>query len=308
MTLTPLDFVFTLGFLGLTIAISAALGLGLTRQWLTAGGRTLLQLAGLGYLLAIATDGSNNAQNIPWAIAVTLAVIALGVFNIYKQVQGLPRWVYGAIALGLGGALLVSTSIIVLIILRPAQWATPALWFAITAAIATPASHGTAQTALALHQTLVRRQRQAYHQSSPPSNPSDTPPSPSPEPPAVEDEWVDGWDWSEDGKNTGVSPVTASPATASPAAAPQKKRSNPKHDAIRQGVTPILNGLMTAGISTIPLFLSGQLLGGIPPLTAVSLQITTLFAAALTTLLGAIAAAESIAIAIQSMAHPPSNR
>ena len=304
MTLTPFDLVLTLGFLALTIALSTTLGLGLTRQWLTAGTRTLLQLGGLGYLLAIAGDG----QNIIWALVVTFAVIALGIFNLSQQVQGLPRWVYGAIAVGLGGAILFSTSLIVGVMLRSLPPDLPLIWFAIAAAIATPASHGTAQTALALHQTLVRRQRQAYHQSSPPSNPSDTPPSPSPEPPAVEDEWVDGWDWSEDGKNTGVSPVTASPATASPAAAPQKKRSNPKHDAIRQGVTPILNGLMTAGISTIPLFLSGQLLGGIPPLTAVSLQITTLFAAALTTLLGAIAAAESIAIAIQSMAHPPSNR
>ncbi|MEM1424980.1 MAG: ABC transporter permease, partial [Cyanobacteria bacterium P01_H01_bin.130] len=205
MTLTPLDFVLTLGFLGLTIAISAAFGLGLTRQWITAGGRTLLQLAGLGYLLAIAADGSNNAQNIPWAIAVTLAVIALGVFNIYKQVQGLPRWVYGAIALGLGGALLVSTGAIVLGILRPAQWASPPLWFAITAAIATPASHGTAQTALALHQTLVRRQRQRDHRTNRPANaPSSHPSSPlsnapldAPESPSVSGEWVDDWDWGE---------------------------------------------------------------------------------------------------------------
>ncbi len=282
MTLTPFDLVITLGFFGLTIALSAALGLGLTRQWLTAGVRTILQLAGLGYLLAIAGDG----ENILWALAITTAVIALGVFNIYKQVQGLPRWVYGAIALGLGGALLFSTTIIVVVILQPAPWDSPLLWFAISAAIATPASHGAAQTALILNQALIHQQRQQHDQ--PPHQQQNQPPqsqtrlSPS--------DWVDGWDWDNDD--------APEPPNAAP---PGITWGDRRRHAIRQGVIPILNGLITAGITTIPLFLSGQLLGQIPPLTAISLQITTLFAAAFTTLAGAAIAAYVVAIPYQKL-------
>ena len=281
MTLTPFDLVLTLGFLALTIALSTALGLGLTRQWLTAGTRTLLQLGGLGYLLAIAGDG----QNIIWALVVTFAVIALGIFNLYQQVQGLPRWVYGAIAVGLGGAILFSTSLIVGIMLRLLPPDLPLIWFAIAAVIATPASHGTTQTALILNRYFLKLQREQNHQQLTPQIPLPHPQSPPSDPPDKPSEptWVDNWDWE---------PVTeAAPTPTLSSLASQKRH------AIRQGVTPILNGLMAAGITTLPLFLSGQLLGQIPPLTAVSLQIATLFASAFTTLIGAIAAAQALAIA-----------
>ncbi|MEM9244409.1 MAG: ABC transporter permease [Cyanobacteria bacterium P01_F01_bin.153] len=286
MTLTPFDLVITLGFLGLTIALSTALGLGLTRQWLTAGVRTTLQLGGLGYLLAIAGDG----QSILWALVVTAAVIALGSFNIYKQVQGLPRWVYGAITVGLGGAVALSTTVIVGVILGPPQWDFPVLWFAVSAAIATPASHGTAQTALILNQALARQQRQKESQPSPVINQPAT--QSSNDPPSRD--WVDDWDWGNDGTSDESS---EGPSTAPP----HLTESDRRRQAIRQGVTPILNGLLTAGIATIPLFLSGQLLGQIPPLTAVSLQITTLFASAFSTLIGAGTAAHVVAITYQKL-------
>ena len=297
MTLTPLDLVLTLGFLGLTIAISAALGLGLTRQWLTAGGRTLLQLAGLGYLLAIASGSPHNSgQSLGWALAVTAAVLALGIFNIQKQVQGLPRWVYGAIAGGLGGAVLVSTSLIVIVMLRSIPWDLPLVWFAIAAAIATPASHGTAQTALLLHRQLTRLQYQSPN-PRPPTQPSQTPQD---VPLSGADDWTDGWDWEDTaGENSTIAGVS-SPHAASP----RRTLGDRKRDAIRQGITPTLNGLMAAGITTIPLFLSGQLLGQVPPLTAVSLQITILFAAAFTTLIGSATAAHSVAIAHKPLVEP----
>ncbi|MGD1937569.1 MAG: ABC transporter permease [Cyanophyceae cyanobacterium] len=286
MTLTPFDLVITLGFFGLTIALSTALGLGLTRQWLTAGARTLLQLGGLGYLLAIAGDGNN----ILWALGVTAAVIALGSFNIYKQVQGLPRWVYGAIALGLGSAVTLSTAVIVGLILGPPQWDLPLLWFAISAAIATPASHGTAQTALILNQSLARQRRQKKFQPRSAIDQSSTQSYDD----VADGDWVSDWDWGND--DVADSP-SAQPATAPP----QLTWGDRRRQAIRQGVTPILNGLLTAGIATIPLFLSGQLLGTIPPLIAVSLQITTLFASAFVTLVGAGTAAYLIAITDQEL-------
>ncbi|MEM9771141.1 MAG: ABC transporter permease [Cyanobacteria bacterium P01_D01_bin.73] len=292
MTLTPLDLVLTLGFLGLTVLISAGLGLGLTRQWLTAGTRTILQLAGLGYLLAIAGDD----RNILWALAITAAIIALGVFNIYKQVEDLPRWVYGAIALALGSAITFSTAIIVVVILGPTQWDSPLLWFAIAAAIATPASHGTAQTALNLYQALIRQQRQQSQTSLQSNQPHQPPQKPASEP---DSDWVSDWDWGDASESDAADNAGPPPVKAAGTIPPRATLGDHKRRAIRQGVTPILNGLMTAGITTIPLFLSGQLLGQIPPLTAVSLQITTLFAAAFTTVLGAASTASIIAIAFQ---------
>jgi UDP-glucose/iron transport system permease protein len=71
---------------------------------------------------------------------------------------------------------------------------------------------------------------------------------------------------------------------ASPAQAVQRYR----HTAITAAVTPSLNGLLTVGIVTLPGMMTGQMLGGTPPLQAALYQLMILFGITLCALLGAI--------------------
>lgn len=56
-------------------------------------------------------------------------------------------------------------------------------------------------------------------------------------------------------------------------ATPQQAVESYRREAIRSGFLPTLNATMTVGLVAIPGFTSGQLLGGISPLTAVAYQI-----------------------------------
>ncbi|MBF0588067.1 MAG: iron export ABC transporter permease subunit FetB [Magnetococcales bacterium] len=50
-----------------------------------------------------------------------------------------------------------------------------------------------------------------------------------------------------------------------------------RRDAIRTGLTPIINSMAAAGIVSLPGMMTGQILGGNPPMTAVGYQILIMF-------------------------------
>lgn len=64
--------------------------------------------------------------------------------------------------------------------------------------------------------------------------------------------------------------------------------------AVRAGLIPNLNQMMLAGVVTLPGVLTGQLLGGIDPLSAVSYQILVLFLLAFITAIAMFVATEGI--------------
>lgn len=56
-------------------------------------------------------------------------------------------------------------------------------------------------------------------------------------------------------------------------ASPQQVTQEYRREAIRAGFTPVLNSLMVIALVTLPNFFSGELLGGVDPLNAISYQI-----------------------------------
>ncbi len=63
-----------------------------------------------------------------------------------------------------------------------------------------------------------------------------------------------------------------------------------RRESIRAGLIPILNSMAAAGIVSLPGMMTGQILGGSPPLTAVKYQILVMFLIAGGTGFGTIAA------------------
>jgi putative ABC transport system permease protein len=64
----------------------------------------------------------------------------------------------------------------------------------------------------------------------------------------------------------------------------------PIRRAVRTGMTPTLNGMMVAGIVTLPGMMTGQLLAGVSPIEAVKYQIVILFLLASAAALGTVGA------------------
>ena len=60
--------------------------------------------------------------------------------------------------------------------------------------------------------------------------------------------------------------------------------------ALRSGLIPIINAMAAAGVVSLPGMMTGQILGGSPPLEAAKYQIMILLLIAVGTGLGAIAA------------------
>ncbi|WP_008314985.1 ABC transporter permease [Leptolyngbya sp. PCC 6406] len=119
--LTGLQLTLALGLMAIAIALSAWQRLGLTGSLAIATGRTVLQLLGVGYLLAVVF-----AWRSPWAVlgilGVMLTVAAWVARNrISKQVKGLLVLVLGT--------LLASTALtmayIILVVMRPEPWYEP---------------------------------------------------------------------------------------------------------------------------------------------------------------------------------------
>ncbi len=62
----------------------------------------------------------------------------------------------------------------------------------------------------------------------------------------------------------------------------------PVREAVRTGMIPILNSMMTVGIVSLPGMMTGQILSGIPPIEAVKYQIAIMFLIAAGTALGTV--------------------
>jgi putative ABC transport system permease protein len=72
-------------------------------------------------------------------------------------------------------------------------------------------------------------------------------------------------------------------------ATPQQAVDRFRRDAIRSGFGPTLNATMTVGLVALPGLTTGQLLGGVSPLTAVAYQILVVLMLILANLMGTVA-------------------
>jgi putative ABC transport system permease protein len=63
-----------------------------------------------------------------------------------------------------------------------------------------------------------------------------------------------------------------------------------RHDALRSGLIPIINAMTTAGIVSLPGMMTGQILGGSPPMEAAKYQLMILFLIAAGSGLGSLTA------------------
>ncbi len=66
--------------------------------------------------------------------------------------------------------------------------------------------------------------------------------------------------------------------------------SNIRRDALRSGMIPIINAMTTAGIVSLPGMMTGQILGGSPPMEAAKYQLMILFMIAVGSGLGSLTA------------------
>ncbi len=83
-------------------------------------------------------------------------------------------------------------------------------------------------------------------------------------------------------RRTQVEMLLASGATRSEAAA------EPLRDAVRTGMIPIINSMMIVGVVSLPGMMTGQLISGMDPMSAVKYQIVIMFLIAGATALGTI--------------------
>ena len=83
-------------------------------------------------------------------------------------------------------------------------------------------------------------------------------------------------------RRTHVESLLASGATRAEAAA------EPLRDAVRTGMIPIVNSMMIVGLVSLPGMMTGQLISGMDPVSAVKYQIVIMFLIAGATALGTI--------------------
>jgi putative ABC transport system permease protein len=230
-----LDLAFAVGLMGAAIGLSAWERLGLELNLALATGRTILQLAVLGYVLEFIF-----ALNNPWAVVGILAVIltisAIVARNrITQKIPQMLPLVWGAI--------FVSNSIVIIytifFILQPERWFEPQYVIPIAGVVLGNSMNAAALAGERLVSTINSSQ--------------------------VEIE-----------------------THLSLGATPQQAIVQYRKEAIRTGLIPTLNQMMLIGMVTLPAITSGQLIGGVNPLEAVSYQILIMFAIAFANLLTSI--------------------
>jgi len=74
-------------------------------------------------------------------------------------------------------------------------------------------------------------------------------------------------------------------------------------DAVRTGLIPIINAMSAAGVVSLPGMMTGQILGGVPPVEAVKYQILIMFLIAGGTAIGLISAVYSGAWRLTDKRH-----
>jgi putative ABC transport system permease protein len=252
IALTPSDLLITAALLGAAIALSAAQQLGLTRLWLWAALRSLLQLTALGYVLVTAMAGDQPG----WIVALVGAIAAVSVAAAYGQMGQPSRRLLPWLAAGLVGGTAIAALVAVGGVIRPAPADLARYGIALVAVIL-----GTAANSAAIAGERLLAGLGSDH--------------------------------------TNIETRLCLGATLDQAIAPVRR------EAIRAGLMPVINGLMSAGVIAVPGFLAGQLLGGVPPLDAVSYQLLALMATALA---AAIATTVVVAGAIRLQIDRPAQR
>ena len=118
-----IDLGWALGMVAIAIGLSAWQGLGLEGAIAIAAGRTLIQLIGVGYVLAVvfAPEGKN-----PWLVLAFLAIMVttasmVATNRISKKIKNLLPLVSGSILIGTALTLAYTN----LLILQPEPWYEP---------------------------------------------------------------------------------------------------------------------------------------------------------------------------------------
>lgn len=252
IALTPPDLFITAGLLAAAIALSASQRLGLTRLWLWAALRSLLQLTALGYGLAMAMAGDQPG----WMVVLLGAIAAVSVAAAYGQMGQPSRRLLPWLAAGLVGGTAIAAVAAVGGMIRPPREDLARYGLALVAVILGTAANSAAIAGERLLAGL-------------------------------------GSD------RVNLETRLCLGATLDQAIAPVRR------EAIRAGLMPVINGLMSAGVIAVPGFLAGQLLGGVPPLDAVSYQLLALMATALA---AAIATTTVVTGAIRLQVDHPAQR
>jgi putative ABC transport system permease protein len=229
---SPLQLLWALGLVVITIALSAWQRLGLEWNLAIAAGRTVLQLVVVGYVLAV-VFAVRNPLLVVLMIAVMVAIATVVARN--RISQKIPQ-----LAFLVGGSILVSTSLTLvytlLLIIQPEIWYEPQFLIPLAGIVLGNAMNGAALAGERLVSTLNASQLEIE-------------------------------------------------THLSLGATPQQAIAQYRRDAIRAALIPLLNTMTVIGLVTLPGIMTGQLLGGAPPLQAVGYQILIMFMLAFTELL-----------------------
>lgn len=230
--LEAIDLALTVILMVIAISLSRWQKLGLEGSLLISAGRSILQLAVVGYLLELVFT-----LETPWGVlSVILLMLAMATLvtrsRVSKQLSRL-FWIAG-------GSLLLTTgltlSYVILLIIQPPTWYDPQYVIPLAGIILGNAVNGATIAGERLVSSLENNRGEI-----------------------------------ETHLSLGATPEGAIALY--------------RRQAIRAGILPNLNQMALVGIVTLPGILTGQLLGGVNPLDAVSYQILILFTLALANLL-----------------------
>lgn len=254
--LAPQDLIFAALPVFLAIALSAWQRLGLEGLLLGAAVRALLQLAIVGYVIALVLA---FPQPLVLGMAALGAVAIAAALARYRIAPGLARLlpnIFGALLASVGLAVCYG----VLVLARPTDWSNaPQFMLSLLGILLGSA---VSCSTIAGERAIAGLERNDL---------------------AIETHLSLG-------------------------ATPQQATAALRRAAIRAGLLPSLSQMTLAGLLTVPQLTAGQLLGGVPPLTAVSYQIIVLFLQAFASLGTTIAIVDGIlqqAFTTRAQLQPP---
>ena len=230
--LEAIDLALTVILMVIAISLSRWQKLGLEGSLLISAGRSILQLAVVGYLLELVF----TLETVWGVLSVILLMLVMATLVTRNRVsQKLSRLFWIA-----GGSLLLTTgltlSYVILLIIQPPTWYDPQYVIPLAGIILGNAVNGATIAGERLVSSLENNRGEI-----------------------------------ETHLSLGATPEGAIALY--------------RRQAIRAGILPNLNQMALVGIVTLPGILTGQLLGGVNPLNAVSYQILILFTLALANLL-----------------------
>jgi len=217
----------------INVALSLHYGLGMHKNLVIAGLRTMFQLTAVGLIL----DKIFQVDQ-PWlvlGIMIVMVILAGSTISSRSKHSFPGRWITAVGSVSFPAFLMVAYG--VFIIIRPDNWADPRYLIPLMGMILGNSLTSVHLTMDRYTQALVEHRKQVEH-------------------------------------------LLCLGAT------PQEATHRATRDAIRTGMTPILNSMVIVGIVSLPGMMTGQILGGTPPLMAVRYQIVIMFLLAGSTALG----------------------